>query len=69
MNRPAIQREVKPYALEIAGRDLYRICHLLEEVAIESNQYLRIREAVELAELMRRQARDQGWVYDTPRNL
>jgi len=67
MNTPKIQRQQTEYSLRLRGADLYRVCHLLEQVALESNCYVTVREAVELAELMRNQAKTQGWTHDTPR--
>jgi len=69
MARTKIERDTCVYAVRLEGRLLYRLCHLLEDVAVESPHYVRLRECVELAEEIRRQAREQGWPYEFPRGL
>jgi len=47
------------YTLRINGADLYRLQQFLEEAATEAHGYLRIRECVMLAELVRSQITTQ----------
>jgi hypothetical protein len=49
------------YDLKLTGRELYHLLSLLEGVALDSSVYLQVRDSVKLAELLREQARAQGF--------
>jgi len=51
------------YHLDLSGRDVFQMQRLLEETAVEKQNYFAVREAVLLAENLReavKQARQQG---------
>jgi hypothetical protein len=60
-NRGALKRDFKNYTLQFSHQDLYHILKFIEDRAIRSESYAEVRQAVLFSEMMRKQAREQGF--------
>ncbi len=66
MPKCRVQTDRDLYTLQIQGRDIYWILHTLEEVAVKSQHYPEIAQAVLLAEHVRLAADRGGWAKGRP---
>lgn len=51
----------RAYQITLTGREVYHLLGLLEKLAVESDVYLVVKDAVGLAEVIRAQAEKQGF--------
>lgn len=57
----AAKKDFKNYAISFSHHDLYYLLKFIEERAIRADSYAEVRQAVLFSEMIRRQARDQGF--------
>jgi hypothetical protein len=55
------KKDFKNCALQFSHHDLYHLLKFIEERAIRADSYAEVRQAVLFSEMIRRQAREQGF--------
>jgi hypothetical protein len=55
------KRDLRNIAIEFSTHDLYHLLKFLEERAVHSTSYVEVRQAVLFSEMIREQARAQGF--------
>ena len=60
-NNGALKRDFKNYSIVFSHQDLYHILKFIEDRAIRSESYAEVRQAVLFSEMIRTQARAQGF--------
>lgn len=55
------KRDFKNYSIEFSHHDLYYLLKFIEERAVRAESYAEVRQAVLFSEMIRKQAREQGF--------